>query len=194
MLAGQGFSKVYQMSGGIKAWKGAKAEGPVELNLDLVRGDETPVEIIKIAYGMEESLGVFYRTVEKKTEDKDLAAITGKLASVEDAHKQELSALYREVESAPLDEKAFEAEVTTTVMEGGYSPEAFLKRNERFLQSPSDVLDLAMMVEAQALDLYLRFSQKSENEQTKATLYRIAEQEKSHLTALGDLRDKRRGE
>ena len=45
------------------AWNGLKAEGPVELNLDMVRGDETPVQIIKLAYGMEQSLADFYRTV-----------------------------------------------------------------------------------------------------------------------------------
>jgi rhodanese-related sulfurtransferase len=42
LLAGLGFKEVYNLQGGIKAWQGLKASGPKELNLDLVRGDETP--------------------------------------------------------------------------------------------------------------------------------------------------------
>ena len=52
LLSGQGFREVYNLKGGIKAWQGAKAFGPVELNLDLIRGDESPLEIISLAYGM----------------------------------------------------------------------------------------------------------------------------------------------
>ena len=46
MLSGFGFKEVYNLAGGIKAYQGQKAAGPQELNLDLVRGDETPAEII----------------------------------------------------------------------------------------------------------------------------------------------------
>ncbi len=44
-----------------------------------------------------------------------------------------------------------------------------------------------MMLETQALDLYLRYSQKAEDEESRNVLYRIAEDEKAHLTALGDM-------
>ena len=56
MLSGWGFKEVYNLAGGIKAFYGPKATGPRELNLDLVRGDETPAEIITLAYGMEKAL------------------------------------------------------------------------------------------------------------------------------------------
>ena len=42
MLSGWGFKEVYNLAGGIKAFQGHKATGPQELNLDLVKGDETP--------------------------------------------------------------------------------------------------------------------------------------------------------
>ena len=60
LLSGQGFREVYNLKGGIKAWQGVKAVGPVELNLDLIRGDESPGELIVLAYGMEEALRRFY--------------------------------------------------------------------------------------------------------------------------------------
>ena len=60
-LAGQGFQEVYNLKGGIKAWQGLKAKGPVELNLDLIRGDESQEEMVVIAYGLEKTLKEFYQ-------------------------------------------------------------------------------------------------------------------------------------
>ena len=60
MLAGMGFENIYNLQGGIKAWQGEKATGPVELNMDLIRGDETPAEITAFAFGMEKGLQTFY--------------------------------------------------------------------------------------------------------------------------------------
>jgi rubrerythrin len=53
------------------------------------------------------------------------------------------------------------------------------------------VLDVAMMLETQALDLYLRFAEKSTDEQTQNVLFSIADEEKAHLSSLGDLMDKK---
>ena len=46
LLSGLGFKEIYNLKGGIKAWRGGKAAGPRELNLELVHGDETPAEMI----------------------------------------------------------------------------------------------------------------------------------------------------
>ena len=56
------------------------------------------------------------------------------------------------------------------------------------MKTLSDILDFAMMLEAQALDLYTRYSQKTKDPENKETLYDIAEEEKAHLAALGHLR------
>jgi sulfur-carrier protein adenylyltransferase/sulfurtransferase len=192
MLQGQGFKRIYNVAGGIKAWYGDVAHGPVELNLDMIRGDETPVEIIKLAYGMEESLGGFYVAVRSQTADEGVAQLLDHLISIEDKHKARLMEFYRAVEPSGLSVEAFEADVRSGVMEGGFDPDAFMKRNEGSLGTVPDILDLCMMLEAQALDLYLRFSFRTESEQTKEVLNRIADEEKSHLSALGRLREEKR--
>ena len=43
------------------------------------------------------------------------------------------------------------------------------------------------MLEAQALDLYMRYSMKVDKENVKNVLYQIAQEEKAHLEALGKL-------
>jgi len=192
MLQGQGFKQVLNLAGGIRAWNGDVAQGPVELNLDLVRGDETPVEIIKIVYGMEQSLGGFYRAAKSGTDDVEVIKLLEFLIAVENKHKARLMEFYRSLEPSGFSVEAFEAEVHAGVMEGGFDPETFMKQNERSLGTVPTLLDLCMMLEAQALDLYLRFSFKTDSEQTREVLNRIADEEKGHLSALGKLREEKR--
>jgi rubrerythrin len=189
-MAGQGFTRVYNLKGGIKAWEGEKARGPVELHLDLVRGDETPAEMIKLAYGMEQALGGFYREIKATTQDKELSNLLGTLAAAEDKHKLYLLDRYNEIESVNVDQKAFEAQLTApSPVEGGFDAEELLRENRQFVDSVSSLLDLSMMLETQALDLYLRFAEKIESAGAKEALYKIADEEKGHLRALGMLRE-----
>ena len=191
MLSGYGFEKVYNLKGGIMAWNGLVAEGPQELHLEMIRGDETPLEIVKIAYSMEKSLGDFYRTVAMKTPDQELAALVQNLASIEDKHREYLLNIGNEIDPGGFDRAAVEAEALASRMEGGFSGDELIENNEKLLASVDAMLDLSMMLEAQALDLYLRFAEKSENEAARNILFRIADEEKAHLTALGKLRDSR---
>jgi sulfur-carrier protein adenylyltransferase/sulfurtransferase len=189
-MAGQGFTQVYNLNGGIKAWGGEKAHGPVELHLDLVRGDETPAEMIKLAYAMERGLGGFYREIKTGTQDEELSNLLETLAAAEEKHERYLLARYNEIESTNVDQHAFEARLTSpSPVEGGFDAEELLRQNRQFVESVASLLDLSMMMETQALDLYLRFAGKIENASTKEALYRIADEEKSHLQALGRLRD-----
>jgi rubrerythrin len=73
------------------------------------------------------------------------------------------------------------------VMEGGFTTEEFLEKNKPAMQTIPGVLNIAMMLEAQAMDLYLRYSQKIEEDKSKKILYDIAEEEKAHLGSLGRL-------
>jgi len=191
MLEGQGFKEIYNLSGGMMAWKGTVAEGPVALNLDMIRGDEKPIEIIKLAYGMEQSLGGFYRLLKDRTQDREVANLFDLLASMEEKHKERLIALGESIKPPDWNREQFEAEVSSAVMEGGFKSEEFMRKNERFLQAVPDTLDVSMMLEAQALDLYLRFADKTAHDDTKSVLYRIGDEEKQHLQYLGRLRDEK---
>jgi rubrerythrin len=190
-MAGQGFAKVYNLKGGIKAWEGEKAEGPVEFHLDLVRGDETPAEMLRLAYSMEQGLGSFYREIKKGTQDIELSNVLETLAYAEEKHKQYLLARYNELESGKVDQKTFEAQLSSTyTMEGGFDTQELLRQNRQFVESVPSLLDLSMMLETQSLDLYLRFAGKIESASTKEVLYRISDEEKSHLQVLGRLRNR----
>ena len=191
LLSGLDFKDIYNLQGGIKAWQGKTADGPQELNLDMVRGDETPSEMIALAYGMELGLGVFYQKLMESTQDADLKALFGKLAEIEGHHKKRLFDLLSEIEPSGMDMAAYEADIRPAILEGGYQLDAFLEQNKAFLQTVLDVLGLAMMLETQALDLYMRFADKSSDTGSQQVLYKLADEEKSHLEALGQLLEKK---
>ncbi len=186
LLNGYGFKEVYNLKGGIKAWQGYKASGPEELNLDLVRGDETPMEIAALAIGMEESLKQFYQTLLTQAQDADVKQLFSKMVEVSDLHKQKFLDFYTQM--APgTDTAALQASVKTDVMEGGYNMGDFIQKNAPHMQTLPGALDVAMMLETQALDLYGRFAAKSAAPATKDFLLQVAQEEKIHLNLLGQL-------
>ena len=191
LLSGLGFNEVYNLQGGIKAWQGGKASGPKALNLEQVRGDETAAEMIALAYGMEMGLGIVYRRMIERSDDPELKSLLTMLADIENRHKKRLLEMLGEIDSPIADTAAYEAGIRPAVLEGGYRLDDFIKENESFFGSLQGVLDLAMMLETQALDLYLRFAEKSTDRRTQNVLFSIADEEKAHLTSLGHLLDQK---
>jgi rubrerythrin len=155
--------------------------------MDMLSGDESPAEIVIIAYGMEQALGGFYTTLSKRTKDDQLKDLFSKLASIEQRHRKMLFSLYTEINPSEKNVRHFEEQVDAKQMEGGFGSEDFMKRNEAHLKTVPDVLAVAMMIETQALDLYLRYADRSSVGHTKEILYTIADEEKAHLAALGRL-------
>ena len=175
----------------MSAWQGLKAVGPAEVGLALITGDETPEEIIILAYGMEEGLRAFYSEMASQGRDQEVGGLFGRLSGIEVKHKEKLFELYKTFEEDVPDTETFEKRVIPKVMEGGVTVEEFLEMNKPALQTVPDVINVSMTIEAQALDLYLRYSVNSEDEKTKKVLYGIAEEEKAHLRLLGNLLDKK---
>lgn len=157
------------------------------MGMILLSGDETPSDIIILAYGMEQGLGEFYSSMAETTNDSEVADLLTKLAKIEEDHKQRVFKLYRTLDPDVADKEAFEANISSGIMEGGFTTEEFLEQNRPIMDTVVGVLNIAMMLETQALDLYLRYSQKAKNEESKTVLYDIAEEEKAHLAALGRL-------
>jgi rubrerythrin len=162
----------------------------VELNLDLIRGDESPTEMIEVSYGMEETLRMFYFLAVEKIKEGEVVVLLKKLADIEERHKQMLLSRYAELTPNDPEAPAGLAGRLPQILEGGFKFSEFLAQNRAAFQSLSALLDLAMMIETQALDLYLRFAMKTSEEFSRKILYKIADEEKAHLESLGTLRDK----
>jgi rubrerythrin len=187
-LSGQGFKEVYNLKGGIAAWEGGKASGPAEMGMDYLTGDESVKEILAFAYGMERGLAEFYTSVSRKAVSKEVENVLANLVEIEEKHKEKLYRLYLSLDPEGTRDR-LESEARSGIMEGGFTTEEFLEENRSLLDTTNHLLSLAMMLETQAFDLYMRYSQKAEGQQSKGVLYEIAEEEKGHLASLGRLLD-----
>ncbi|MFC1895046.1 rhodanese-like domain-containing protein [Thermodesulfobacteriota bacterium] len=187
LLSGQGFSKVLNLKGGIKSWQGEKAAGPPEHGMSLITGKESPQEMIVLAFGMEEGLGSFYRAMAQSAANTDVARLFQELSKIEQRHKERLFGLYLEMEDSAVSRDEFDKHILPGVMEGGMTTEEFMALHGSFLETVPGTLELAMILETQALDLYMRFAQKSEDAAVRKVLHSIFDEEKAHLKSLGKL-------
>ena len=160
------------------------------MGMMLVKGDETPQDIICLAYGLEEGLRKFYAAATQMAIEAEVTTVLSQLAEIEERHKQRLFDLYKAVDAADTTIESFENKVNSELMEGGFDPDKLLEASKPAFKNATDVLSFAMMLEAQGMDLYMRYADKSEDAQVKEILYKMADEEKSHLKSLGDLFEK----
>jgi rhodanese-related sulfurtransferase/rubrerythrin len=190
LMTGMGFREVYNLEGGIRAWNGRKLAGSVDEGIRFLKGDERAEDVIVLAYAMEVGLGSFYSGISAKTQDKETAALFSRLSKVEDGHKNVVFKLYNQFDSSVADQRAFETRIVPKVMEGGLTPDEFLNKYSPVLKTLQDVLELAMTIEAQAMDLYIRYSDRVKNLESKRILHALAQAEKTHLKSLGASMDR----
>ena len=186
LLAGKDFASVYNMAGGIKAWQGRQAKGPEEAGLEFFTGQEEYEDGVSLAYAMEDGLQEFYRLMADRADGEEERQIYTRLMGFEDRHKARLLAEYRQTHGP----EAMPGKAATGIMEGGGRMQDFLIQAAASLHGKKGILELAMALETQALDLYSRMAQKSAQQEVRVFFLRLADEEKAHLAYLSDALDK----
>lgn len=181
-LARRGFNRILHLQGGIEAWEHRTAATPPELHLQFMRGDESALEAATIACRFEAGLEQFYRAAVDRSRIAGVRNLLEKLVRAEESHKHNLLRLLQSLGGQPEAPCAPDG-----LMEGGLKIDDFLARNDYYLKSSQDCLELAMMIEVQALDLYLSMAQTCADAPAKELFYRLGEDEKAHLNWLADL-------
>lgn len=189
MLAGKGFSQVINMSGGIKAWDSNTAFGSEDTGMTLFSGKEDIAEVFLVAYALEAGLQDFYTSMQERVVQAEVIALFKKLSAIEVNHQDRLFVEYQSITADALSREAFERNAAVLAMEGGLTTEEYLSLYPTDFNVVAEVISLAMGIEAQALDLYLRAADNCSQKNTRQTLLRIAEEERTHLKLLGDLLD-----
>jgi rhodanese-related sulfurtransferase/rubrerythrin len=187
MLAGAGLKEVYNLSGGFKAWQGHTAHGPVDQGLELFNGRETAEEILVTAYSLEKGLMTYYQQMTERMTNEEVRKIFHQLSVIEIKHQERLLKEYNRITGKSLTSAAFADEIVSPAMAGGLSTEEYLQLFSPNLDSPAEVIDLAMSIEAQALDLYHRAAENVQDPASSDVLQQIAREEQEHLQLLGEL-------
>ena len=189
ILKGAGFTEIFNILGGVEAWTGNMAEGPYDFGMTMITGSESPIAILAVAYGMENGLKLFYQKIAADMPEGNTATLLNKLAGVEVKHGDRLFEIAKTLDVTVDTPEALLSRIDASLMEGGYTVDEFIDKYQSRLNTPRDVLNMAMTLEAQALDLYMRYAHKMAEPESRDILLKIADEEKAHLTALGVLMD-----
>jgi rhodanese-related sulfurtransferase/rubrerythrin len=189
MLAGRGFREVYNLAGGIRAWEHKTAVGPEDLGLHLFTGLEKTEQTLAVAYGLEQGLRDFYLSMTARVGPEAAKQLFTRLADIEILHQNQIMDLYEQVSGSRRTREDFAGNVVQQAMEGGLTTEQYLALYRPDLDSVLEIISLAMAIEAQALDLYQRAAQRAADQDSRAILLQIAQEERAHLSQLGRLLD-----
>jgi len=189
MLAGKGFANIYNLSGGIKAFEGPTAIGAPDLGLALFKGSETGEQALLVAFGLETGLQEFYTAQEAAADHPEVKAMFQKLGSIEVKHQERIVTEYNRLTGRAASREELEAQSAGPDLEGGLTTEEYMKIFNPDLESVIDIVSIALSIEGQALDLYMRAADRSRDEEGRRMLNQMAAEEKTHMTLLGDLLD-----
>ena len=118
MLAGKGFKKVFNVTGGIKAWHAEIAIGSQDLGMDLFSGKEEPLDVLKVAYSLEQGLREFYLVMGKEAKNEKVKDLFAKLSEIEVKHQMSIYLAYNDISDEELSKDAFEKMVEIKALEG----------------------------------------------------------------------------
>jgi rhodanese-related sulfurtransferase/rubrerythrin len=177
LLQGQGFKEVYNISGGIRAWNGTRAGGREDIGMEFFTASEY-TDIFKMAYAMEEGLKQLYLGLVELVDSEEEKELLRKMAAFEDRHKVALvNGFLPEGDEIP-DISGMD------VMEGGMNQKQIMAHFAPHLHDMEDIINLGMLLEAQAFDLYSRLGRQEKDPQKLKLFSHLAEEEKIHLNYL----------
>ena len=194
LLSGQGFSEIFNVAGGFNSWTSETAFLGEEKGLVLFDGVTSVENALVVAYSLEEGLKDFYESMAAKVDSDPTRQLFHQLSQIEVKHQDRIIEQYAELTGEPVTRDTFEARQVPEVLEGGLTTEEYANLLMPAYDTVTEIIELAMSIEAQALDLYLRASEKAENEGGKKALIQIANEEKTHLARLGQLMEESLGQ
>ena len=151
-------------------------------------------EIVGLAWALEEGSKMFYQGVSDHFgADPETQKLFGWLVSAEKSHEKHLLDTYEELTGKQPDfaklRAKFSDNLKGTLMEGGIP----VKEGLDWIKDKgvSESLELAMAMEVNAYDLYVKMSRAIEDKQAQQIFEKLAEEEQVHLEKLAELLDTR---
>ena len=175
------------MNGGIDAWNGLVSKAGVGQGMYLIEGSETVEEVLALAYGLEEGSRRFYRELAQCSDVPEAKRLFEALHDDEILHEERLWGRYRALTGDGCDRLKFESSIVPIALEGGLTPDQMLSGYPEAGKEFAESLDLAMALESDALDLYLRMAAAFNDRESRSLFFSLAEQERDHLKKLGTL-------
>jgi rubrerythrin len=184
MLSTAGFKEVYSMEGGIRSWEGLAATGGPDAGMARFPENAPVEELIALAWSLEEGSRKFYTELQVLLTDREAAALFQDLVIAEEHHQSVLAELHHKLTGRVAD-----AGTPGEVMEGGMN--VFEALNWARDKKLADVLDLAMSLEINSYDLYVKMGRRGSDAKANELFTQLSASEKEHLERLAGLLDRK---
>ena len=158
-----------------------------EKGLALFEDVDSVESALAVAFSLESGLKEFYESMADQVDNAPARQLFQQLSQIEVKHQARILEQYTELTGQSVTREHFEAQQVSKVLEGGLTTQEYANLLMPAYDTLTDIIELAMSIEAQALDLYLRASQKAPSDGAKKALAQIANEEKTHLARLGQL-------
>lgn len=185
MLARNGFSNVFSMDGGIRAWTGLTAEGPPEAGVAYFAAGTGAAEMASLAWALEAATRHFYTKLSETDPDDSASRLFQSLVQAEEHHMEMLARLYGRFSTEPINR--MQKQQGSEILEGGMELQAALEWARG--KHVTEILELALGLESNAYDRYLKMLDTTDDESSREVFRGIAREEKGHLKRLADLMD-----
>jgi len=166
------------------------SRAPIGQGMWLVEGRESSIECVTLAYGLEEGARRFYRDLAERAEPQEVRDLFAMLAGAEVRHEDRLWEEYRKA-GGTAERTVFESELVPRAVEGGLTADQVLTQWGQFPLTAGKALGMAMALETDSFDLYLRMARAVDDPGARQIFHGLAQEEKEHLRQLGTLRSQR---
>lgn len=182
---------MYSMSGGIDAWNGLVAEGAYDAGLAYFSRASRAEELISLSFALEEGNRLFYERISKDAEEEEAASIFRSLGHAEERHKDTLRELYGRASGQTGDPPHPEGITAEPFLEGGAPLGETLEWARE--KSVVEILELAISMEANALDRYIKMGRAVADERSRDVFLALSGEERKHVERMTSLLDRLRG-
>ncbi len=186
LLSSYGIQDIENMEGGIMAWDGLLATGSPQAGLFLLEERTSPEDMLRLAWALEDGTRVFYERAKERLPGPEAGVVLGALIKAEVNHRQKILEAFQSLKPGAT-EGDIRDEKAAGYMEGGAKIEDALSWIAQGDRTPLDIIELCLLIEANALDLYMRLISATEKQEAKDILTPVIEEEKNHLRSLGKL-------
>jgi sulfur-carrier protein adenylyltransferase/sulfurtransferase len=176
------------MAGGIDAWNGIVAEGDYDSGLAYFSRASGAEELISLSWALEEGNRVFYEHIAGESGEGEDGSLFRSLVLAEERHKETLRELYVLSFGRDTDPVPPEGVEAGGFLEGGIPlGEALTRTRGKPLR---EILELAVAMEANALDRYVKMGRAVEDERSRKVFLALAGEERAHLTRMASVLDR----
>jgi rubrerythrin len=156
----------------------------------MLKGNESLVDSILFAFGLEKGSRTFYLKAAEKMEDPRSREFFMSMADLELGHMANVRLLYcgMENEACPVSLDEFAESVQGPYIEGGRLLEHALRELEVAFLDEAEALKLAIKQEGEAYSFYAKAAKRMDNSHARVLFKNLAEEEQKHLDALTEKR------